>query len=224
METFRGYPVLMRTIRIGRRDYEIIGPANYDQLIDTAAVAERFARDEYLPYWAEFWPAARVMAERLLEWGPAGSAPRPTVLELGCGLGLVGLIAADLGYPTTMTDYDDDSVAFAEENIRRNRISNATARTLDWTTFDPTMEFDRIIACEVLYEDRHIAPIARFIQNHLRPGGFALVCDTGRRPADAFSEAVGACGLAVRIERDSVPRPGENPLPIRLFHVTCFAT
>lgn len=220
MESFRGYPVLLRTIRIGSREYEIVGPANYDQLIDTPAVAERFARDEYLPYWAEFWPAARVMGERLLRWGAATQLPRPTVLELGCGLGLVGLIAAELGYRTTLTDYDEDSVAFAAENIRRNRVPNATARTLDWTVFDPTLEVDRIIACEVLYEERHITPIAQFIRNHLRPGGFALVCDTCRRPADGFGEALGACGLSVRIERDIVQRPAEKPLPIRMFHIS----
>lgn len=219
LETFRGYPVLVRTIRVGDHDYEIVGPANYDQLIDTPAVAERFARDEYLPYWAEFWPAARVMSDRILQWGPAVQTPRPTVLEIGCGLGLVGLIAAQLGYPTTLTDYDEDSVAFAAENARRNNVAMAAARTLDWTVFDATVQADRIIACEVLYEDRHIAPVAQFIRNHLRPGGFAMVCDTGRRPADAFAEALGACGLHVRIERDSVPRAGEKPLPIRMFHI-----
>lgn len=220
METFRGYPVLVRNLFLGDRTYEIIGPANYDELIDTPEVAERFARDEYLPYWAEFWPAARVMAERILRWGPATQSPRPTVLEIGCGLGLVGLVAAHLGYPTTLTDYDEDSVAFAAENARRNHIALATARALDWTTFDARVLADRILACEVLYEDRHIAPIARFLRNHLKPGGVALVCDTCRRPADAFAEALGECGLHVRIERETIPRPGEKPLPIRLFHVS----
>lgn len=219
METFCGYPVLVRHLRIGDRDYEILGPANYDELIDTPEVAARFAQDEYLPYWAEFWPAARVMAERILDWGPAVQMPRATVLEIGCGLGLVGLVAAHLGYPTTLTDYDADSVAFAAENARRNHIAPVAVRTLDWTTFEATLQVDRILACEVLYEDRHIAPIARFIRNHLRPGGFALVCDTCRRPADAFAEALGDCGLRVRIERETIVRPGEHPLPIRMFHV-----
>jgi len=55
-----------------------------EELIDE----EAFANDEFLPYWAELWPAARALAAAL----PPVAGLR--VVELGCGLGLPSLVAA----------------------------------------------------------------------------------------------------------------------------------
>lgn len=63
-------------------------PAVPDALLDDNEVHEAFDRDEYMPYWAFLWPSALKMVATILrtEW-PAGSE----VLELGAGIGLVGL-------------------------------------------------------------------------------------------------------------------------------------
>lgn len=219
-ERFRGYPVVRRRIEVAGRSYELLGPANFEALVDDPRTAARFAADEYLPYWAEFWPACVLLAEHVAMWGPAPAVAPPTVLELGAGLGLVGLVATGLGYPTVISDYDEDSLAFVVESARASGLPPATVRAIDWRETYPDLVADRIVAAEVLYERRSLAPIAAFLRKHLKPHGVALLCDAWRSTADGFVDAARQESLAVETESVVRARPGANtPLAARFFHV-----
>ena len=76
-----------------------------------------FAEDERLPYWTELWPAAVAMAHYIVQRLPLDGR---RVLELGCGLGLVGVVAALHGARVLCTDYEEAALAFARHNARRN--------------------------------------------------------------------------------------------------------
>src|SRR5262249_25384222 len=69
-------------------------PTEPERLLDHPAVHSAFARDEYMPYWTDLWPAARMLAKviRRQKWTPATEA-----LEIGCGLGLPGIVALSVG-------------------------------------------------------------------------------------------------------------------------------
>ena len=67
-------------------------PANADDLISE----DDFVRDERLPYWADLWPSARILADELAVMRLAGQR----VLELGCGLGVVAIGAVARRAPT----------------------------------------------------------------------------------------------------------------------------
>src|SRR4051794_23103916 len=82
---------------IGGHRYELLRPGSIDDLISE----EEFSIDDRIPYWAECWPSSRVMAERLLAERGAGR----TLLELGCGIGLVSIAAAQAGFEVLATDY-----------------------------------------------------------------------------------------------------------------------
>src|SRR5262245_26792321 len=94
------------TITISRPD-ESFG------LLDHAYAREAFRKDEYMPYWTELWPAARMMAKVIARstW-PAGL----TALEIGCGLGLPGVVALAKGMHVIFSDYDATAVEFAGRN------------------------------------------------------------------------------------------------------------
>ena len=166
------------------------------------AILERFAQDEFLPYWAEFWPACRLLAELVDGWPtvPDGAAP-PTVLEIGCGLGLASLVARSRGYSVIASDYDDDALAFVEASSERNAIPTPVLRWLDWREHYQDLQPQRIIAAEVLYERRNLPAIARFLRYHLAPGGVAWIVDGNRQTADAFPDACTAEGLRVAAHR-----------------------
>ena len=70
VERFRGYPVRRLDMRVAGERYVILGPDNYESLLDDPSVITRFERDEYMPYWAEFWPAALLLAEEVAQWTP----------------------------------------------------------------------------------------------------------------------------------------------------------
>lgn len=220
-EQFRGYPVLVRPFRIGGRELKIVGPANFDALIDTPDTRARFEQDEYLPYWAEFWPAARLLAERVAAWpalAPGESGPR--VLEIGCGLGLVGLATLLRGYDVTISDYDAHALAFVKESARRSGLPEPRTAIVDWRETYSELSSDCILAAEVLYEARSIRPVAEFLARHLRPEGYALLVDACRRPADAFPAAADAAGLCVETEQAPLDRATDGrPLWVRFFTV-----
>ncbi len=201
MDHWRGYRVREEVVRAGGLGLRLLVPADPDGLLDDPSVQRRFERDEYMPYWARLWPGALLLAEIVGEWPPVpGARSAGTVLELGCGVGLVGLVAASRGHRVTLSDYDDDALAFAAENARRNHIAIDGVRLIDWRREYPDLRAERIVAADVLYEARNLEPVARFVARHLEPGGLALVADAKRTTADAFEAVARAAGLAVTVD------------------------
>lgn len=132
---------------MGEVELSLLRPAAPDALLDE----EAFARDEFLPYWAELWPAATALA------GALPDVLGRRVVELGCGLGLPSLVAAARGAQVTATDWADDAIALLHDNAARNGLT-LIAEVRDWR--DPWHErFDLALAADVLYEERNVAPL-----------------------------------------------------------------
>jgi predicted nicotinamide N-methyase len=138
---------------VGEVTLSLLRPSAPDELIDETA----FQRDEFLPYWAELWPAAFALAGAL----PA-RLDGVRVIELGCGLGLPSLVAAARGAEVTATDWAPDAV----ELLRRNAAANALAlraEVRDWRAAWAE-EFDLALAADVLYEHRNVQPLVTRLQ------------------------------------------------------------
>ena len=134
-------------MRVGEVELLLLRPVSPDALLDE----EAFARDEFLPYWAELWPAATALAAAL----PAVAGLR--VVELGCGLGLPSLVAAARGGEVTATDWAAEAVELVRENAARNGLT-VHAEVRDWR--EPWPErFNLALAADVLYERRNVAPL-----------------------------------------------------------------
>lgn len=219
-QQFRDYPVRARRYRVAGRWFDLLGPADHESLLDEPRIAERFAHDEYIPYWAEIWPAALLLADAVAAWGPPKRDP-PAVLDLGCGLGLTALVATRLGYRVIAADYDDDALAFVRANATRNDLPPPETLLIDWRETYPYLSADRIVAADVLYETRSLRPVAEFVAAHLAPGGLALIADPNRSTAEAFDTIARHCGLTVEIM--PVTRPtseaSDRPIAGRLFQI-----
>jgi predicted nicotinamide N-methyase len=126
----------------------LLRPESPESLIDET----EFERDEFLPYWAELWPASLALAEALPEL--AGLR----VVELGCGLGVPALVAAAKGAEVTAIDWAPDAIALLRENAERNGL-RVRAEVRDWR--EPWGErFDVALAADVLYERRNVEPLS----------------------------------------------------------------
>lgn len=198
VETICGYPVKVREIEVAGQLYQVLGPANYEELVDDPRVVERFARDEFLPYWAEFWPVCSLLAEFVAAWGVAPPGKPLRILELGCGLGLSSLVAARLGHVAIASDYDEDALEFVRASARRMAQPAPQTQHVDWRETYPDLRPDRIVAAEILYERRSLQPIAGFFARHLPRDGLGLICDAVRVTADDFPQIAAAAGLQVR--------------------------
>jgi predicted nicotinamide N-methyase len=137
-----------QVVRAGGVELKLLRPAAPDALIDEDA----FEDDEFLPYWAELWPAATALAAALPD--PLADV---RVVELGCGLGVPSLVAAARGAEVTALDWAEDAVALLRQNAARNNL-DLTATVHDWR--EPLdARFDLAIAADVLYERRNVEPM-----------------------------------------------------------------
>jgi predicted nicotinamide N-methyase len=126
---------------------DLLRPESPEALIDE----EAFAHDEFLPYWAELWPAAGALAAAL----PDVRGLR--VVELGCGLGVTSLVAAAQGAHVTATDWAPDAIDLLRRNAERNGIG-LHAEVRDWRR-PWEARFDLALAADVFYEQRNVAPL-----------------------------------------------------------------
>jgi predicted nicotinamide N-methyase len=166
---------------VGEVKLSLLRPSAPDELIDETA----FDQDEFLPYWAELWPASIALAAAL----PDVAGLR--VVELGCGLGVPSLVAAARGAEVTATDWATDAVDLLRENAARNGLE-LQAEIRDWREPWPD-RFDLALAADVLYEQRNVEPLLERLRE-LAPK--ALVGLAGRPYEAAF---LGRAGSVVEI-------------------------
>lgn len=185
------FDVVEQTFTLRGREYRWLKPRSPDELISE----EDFNRDERLPYWADVWPSALALAERVAEEAGAGKR----FLELGCGAGFVCAVAARAGFDVLATDYYAEALEFAWLNARRNDLPGPATRVVDWRNFpDDLGRFDLVAAADVLYEREYPALVAEAFLRTLAPGGLGLVADPGRRGAEPFAEECRRRGFAFR--------------------------
>jgi predicted nicotinamide N-methyase len=193
--------------------FRLILPAAPDAFLEDAEVHAAFDRDEYMPYWAYLWPASIKMVAAVMrrDW------PRQAeVLELGAGIGLVGLAGLARGLKVTFSDYESKAVDLALFNARRAGHSNAEGLVLDWRS-PPQRQVPLIWGCDLLYEHRNHEPLLRLTKQMLAPGGTAWFADGGRMKAGQFWKLIPEHGLTCRMFDEAMqplaaPRVGRYQL------------
>lgn len=96
-----------------------------------------------------------------------------SVLELGAGTGLVGIVSCLLGYSTTLTDLPEITPNL-RDNVDLNGVRNNIVLDLDWTTPTnflrkyPDAQFTTIILSDPLYSSKHHISIVNMINTFLK--------------------------------------------------------
>jgi 16S rRNA (guanine1207-N2)-methyltransferase len=148
-----------------------------------------------LPNWERLDPGTRLLAERV-EIGV-----RDRVLDLGCGPGVIGVIAARLAHKGHITLVDSNCVAVeaAQRTLAANGIDNASVRLSDGTeALSPDARFDAV----VLHLPKGKAVIEQYVYQAaaaLVPGGHLYLAGPkqgGLKRAETLMRAVlGAAGV-----------------------------
>lgn len=164
------------------------------------------------------WPAGLAFSRLLVHCPSFVQGKR--VLELGAGLGAVGLSAATAGAASVLlTDYDADVLGFARQAAAENGVSErVTTAQLDWSAEEGVPEgapFELVLGADVLYDKDNARHIARLLPRLLADGGRCLISDQTQWPWRAdFSVACAAVGLVV--DDATLPAPED----VRLLSIT----
>lgn len=210
-------PILRETVLVADRTYLIDHPGESDRLLKYPAVRDAFATDGYVPYWADLWPASRMLAKAILQepWQPGTQA-----LEVGCGLGLPGIVALSMGVTVTFSDYDACALHFAARNARLNGYENFRTLQVDWRAPPAELRVPVLLAADLVYELAIVAPLVAFIKQVLAPGGLCLLADQDRVPAHLFKEMLQGEGLPFTTKMMRAGEPGGRRFKGTLYRIT----
>jgi predicted nicotinamide N-methyase len=189
-------PVIETPVAVAGRTVRVVRPADPDRLLDDPAILDWNRRDDYMPYWAYLWPGAYLLAEAVGRGPWSGE-----VLEIGCGLGLAGLVALAGGARVHFTDYDETPLRFVARSAAANGFDEGAFRTslLDWRDL-PDERYATILGADVLYERRLVPLVAGVIARMLAEGGVALVAGPYRVATEGLDAELDRHGLAARSE------------------------
>ena len=210
-------PLVREPVFVDDRTFHITHPGDSDRLLDNPTVRSNFALDEYMPYWTDLWPGARMLAKVLLrETWPPGLL----TLEIGCGLGLPGVVALSLGLRVVFSDCDATALEFAAANARDNGFDNFEVLQMDWRFPPPDLRVPLLLASDLIYEMRNVGPLIQLVKKVLQPGGQCLLTDQDRLPMHHFREVLRAEGLTFTTQMVRAGEPGGRRLKGTLYRIT----
>ncbi|MEK6798814.1 MAG: methyltransferase domain-containing protein [Planctomycetota bacterium] len=214
---FHGVLVDRRYVDIGGHVYEIAALKDAADLLQLWDYGQRFVEKDVAPYGMELWPGAVILATHLSEAEPGRGR---SAVDLGCGLGLLAIVATRLGWDVTATDNDDDALRFSRYNAGLNGIQVARFETLDWHRPPEKRRFDRVLGGDVLYQVSDHEPILRCVESLLADNGEALFADPHRGAADRFPTLAENAGFAVEVLSGVAQMTPDRRIDGRIFRLT----
>jgi predicted nicotinamide N-methyase len=210
-----GAPI-REAVLIDDRRFLIERPGDSDRILDHPAVTSAFAADEYMPYWADLWPAARMLAKAILRepWTRGSEA-----IEIGCGLGLPGIAALSIGLKVTFSDYDATALHFAAINARLNGFDDFRLLQMDWRYPPEDLRLPVVLASDLIYELRNVEPLVSLIKRLLRPDGFCLMTDQDRVPSHMLRQRLADEGMTFTTQLMRAGEPGGRRVKGTLYRI-----
>ena len=171
---YRKYSTQNRDLKVHGRQFNFVVPKEIDAFIDFENIVQGF------PLWAKIWEPSWILAEHVATTPPSRLNK---ILEIGSGIGVVGIVAASFGHDVTMTEYDENALQFALANAEINHCPDMKICRLDWHRPDLEDRFDTIIGSEVMFHERDATPLLNLFRRYLKPDGQIIIASGVRQSA-----------------------------------------
>jgi predicted nicotinamide N-methyase len=183
--------VVEETVLVGGLPLRLLRPRDGDAVLDEL-LAEDDPDEDRLPFWTQLWPSGTALAQTIATRPLAGKR----VLELGCGLGLVGVTAARAGATVMVVDRSPEAITFATLNAERNGVTlQAAVRAFDQPQrLLAEAPWDLVLAADVLYEHRNVPVLLWLLPRLVGQDGEVWLADPGRPMLGRFLAGAEATG------------------------------
>lgn len=198
---------------IGSRSLTLLRVKDLERLVDREALLRDDTEEP--PYWAHLWTGALTLARYI---DACIDVRDQAVLDLGCGLGLTGIVAAQKGGRVIFADKEADAVSFARENARLNGCTQYETQQLDFTQDVLETDFTLILGAEILYDRPTFPALVRFLSTHLSLAGRAILADAKRTNTQDFYQQLDRAGLHWTQE-EMREREDRLPLPVAIVTI-----
>jgi predicted nicotinamide N-methyase len=121
-----------------------------------------------MQWWTKIWEPSFVLALFMAKTPPVQGQK---VLEIGAGMGIVGVYAALSGHDVTISDISEDALLFSRAHTLMNGCPQVPVVALDWRLPYTDRPFEIIIGSEVVYDRRTYDILIAFLDQALAPGG-----------------------------------------------------
>jgi predicted nicotinamide N-methyase len=165
------------------------------------------------------WPAG--IAAAILCRSPAvvDYMREKSVLELGSGLGLLGLTAADVAANCLVTDNDEEVVKILQDVIAKKSLSNVQAQYLEWRDeHDVSDKVDAVIASDVAYYYFLLRPLMDTTRAYMKENALFLCVGQANRASywDLYDNLALGCYNQLTDEREP---PWLGTTQMLLYHL-----
>jgi ETFB lysine methyltransferase len=205
-------PAVSFTMRYRDLEYGFVRPKDPESILDSMTDDE-YEKDKLLPYWAEQWPASFALFNFVAARSRTVFGPGCIVCELGSGLGIVSSVLASRNIRCVATDIAFDACRFSRHNMLLHS-HRAAVVCADWRTLCFKPVFNCVIASDIIYEQRWIEPVIRFLQNALAEEGTAYIADPCRQWWNNFAHAAGSMGFNCKQEWQEYVNGGKTKVEI----------
>lgn len=184
------FRIAFEPLRVGSTELSFLQITNMASYLESLAAKTHGGEGVELPLWAKIWPTALLASVFVQKIPPR---PESRMLEIGTGVGVVGLFAAAAGHRVLLTDINPESLLFTRINAVKNELADhAEVASADFTRDRLGEKFGLIVGCEVLYRQEAQMPLLDFLKAHIQPGPdseIILAVDQTRSAPAFFREA-----------------------------------
>ena len=209
IDTFhQQYQTEQRESLIGERSFQFLVPQRLEQFLDPENPLHQF------PLWSKIWEASLLLAHRLAATAPVTGQ---SWLELGAGIGVVGIVAAAFQHDITITEYDAHALNFIRANAYLNQCPQDRIMSLDWMQPALNRRFDRIVGSELIYNEKDFPALGTLFKTLLKPNGEILLAGEVRQTNRAFLDLM-QTDFHIEIARNTL-RSDERSIAVLLIRM-----
>jgi predicted nicotinamide N-methyase len=178
----RNYDVEAIPLQIGNKALKLLQFENFEDYLE-ALIETKTVGIMDLPYWAKVWESSFLLAYFL---GKQPVVLGQRMLEIGAGIGVVGIYASLCGHRVTITDINEDALLFARANVLLNSATQAAVEKLDWNDCADIEPYDVIFGSEIVYDRKSYSALVNFLNKALAPKGIIFLAKDATLHAPAF--------------------------------------